>query len=110
MMLCFLQFSHCSLSILSGFGHVLIESLDFLALGLGLSCYVLCYVVNVPHDILNLCDVFLPLLNNFLHVVHFSIDLYPRVNYYYYYYTYWSCFLIYCYSWCPSSSEVLLES
>jgi len=73
----FLQFSETSFSILSCFGHVLIESLNFFALLLGLHGNVLSDVVNVLHDGLNLGDVLLSLLNHLIHVVYLSVDLDP---------------------------------
>lgn len=105
----FLELSQASLRVLCSFGHVFIKPLHFLSLLLSLHGDVLGYEVNVLHDGFYLGNVLFPLLNDFIHVVHFSMNLNSneklKLSK-----TYWSCLRIYCYRVWLSSKEVLLSN
>jgi len=75
MLLSLLKLSKTSLSVLSRFGHVFIQPLDLLSLLLGLHGYVLGNEVDVLHNGFDLCDIFLALLDDLLHVVDLGVDL-----------------------------------
>ena len=67
----FFQFVQGLRRVSVGVSHVFVKSLKFLSLGLGFDCDILCYGVDIGHDICDGIDVVLPLGDHVFHEVHF---------------------------------------